>query len=151
MYLLRPTPFCVHTACLLYTVLTAKHSNKGVFISVVKLDAGYQNAWSPCVQYACHHSFWRASILAFCLGGLPAIYTIYTPCISFICSMYVYNYIHIWRAARNVKKTPANNYVRHPSDEASDIVLQLHIPPKLRSSMRYCMATSHGQWSCFQN
>ena len=42
MYLLRPTPFCVHTVCLLYTVLTAKHSNKDFLISVVKLDAGYQ-------------------------------------------------------------------------------------------------------------
>ena len=25
--------------------------------------------------------------------------------------MYIYNYIHIWRAARNVKNPPANNYV----------------------------------------
>ena len=24
--------------------------------------------------------------------------------------MYIYNYIHIWRAARNVKNPPANNY-----------------------------------------
>ena len=24
--------------------------------------------------------------------------------------MYIYNYMHIWRAARNVKITPANNY-----------------------------------------
>ena len=24
--------------------------------------------------------------------------------------MYTYNYMHIWRAARNVKTTPANNY-----------------------------------------
>ena len=24
--------------------------------------------------------------------------------------MYIYNYVHIWRAARNVKKPPANNY-----------------------------------------
>ena len=24
--------------------------------------------------------------------------------------MYIYNYLHIWRAARNVKNPPANNY-----------------------------------------
>ena len=24
--------------------------------------------------------------------------------------MYIYNYIHIWQAARNVKNSPANNY-----------------------------------------
>ena len=24
--------------------------------------------------------------------------------------MYTYNYLHIWRAARNVKNPPANNY-----------------------------------------
>ena len=24
--------------------------------------------------------------------------------------MYIYNYTHIWRAARNVKNPPANNY-----------------------------------------
>ena len=34
-------------------------------------------------------------------------HTLYTP---FIYSMYVYNYIHMWRAARNVKNPPANNY-----------------------------------------
>ena len=27
--------------------------------------------------------------------------------------MYIYNYMHIWRAARNVKITPANNYDRN--------------------------------------
>ena len=56
------------------------------------------------------HSCWRASFLAFCLGGRPAIYTIYIPYISMIYSMCTYNYIHIWRAARNVKNSPANNY-----------------------------------------
>ena len=29
--------------------------------------------------------------------------------------MYMYNYMHIWRAARNVKTTPANNYGVHGS------------------------------------
>ena len=56
------------------------------------------------------HSCWRASFLAFCLGRRPAKYTIYIPYISFIYSMYIYNYIHIWQAARNVKNSPANNY-----------------------------------------
>ena len=57
-----------------------------------------------------NHSCWLASFLAFCLGGRPAIYTIYIPYISLIYSIYIYNYMHIWRAARNVKTTPANNY-----------------------------------------
>ena len=61
------------------------------------------------------HSCWRASFLAFCLGRRPAIYTIYIPYISFIYSMYIYNYLHIWRAARNVKNPPANNYVQQQS------------------------------------
>ena len=56
-----------------------------------------------------HHSCWRASFFAFCPGGRPAIYTIYIPYISLIYSIYIYNYMHIWRAARNVKTTPANN------------------------------------------
>ena len=62
------------------------------------------------------HSCWRASFLAFCLGGRPAIYNIYVPYISCMYSMYIYNYVHIWRAARNVKNPPANNYdVQHTS------------------------------------
>ena len=60
--------------------------------------------------HAAIHSCWLASFLAFCLGGRPAIYTIYIPYISLIYSIYTYNYMHIWRAARNVKITPANNY-----------------------------------------
>ena len=28
--------------------------------------------------------------------------------------MYIYNYIHVWRAARNVKNLPANNYAAYP-------------------------------------
>ena len=55
------------------------------------------------------HSGWRASFLAFCLG----MYTIYIPCTSSVYSMYVYNYIHIWRAACNVQNPPANNYGSH--------------------------------------
>ena len=55
---------------------------------------------------AADHSCWRASFLAFCLGGRPAIYTINIPYISFIYSMYIYNYLHIWRAARNVQNRP---------------------------------------------
>ena len=31
--------------------------------------------------------------------------------------MYIYSYVHIWRAARNVKKTPANIYVQQCSNE----------------------------------
>ena len=57
------------------------------------------------------HSCWRASVLAFCRGGRPVICIIYIPCISCTYSMYIYTYIHIWRAARNVKNLPANNYV----------------------------------------
>ena len=48
--------------------------------------------------------------LAFCLGGRPTIYTIRIPPISLIYSMYIYNYSHVWRAARNCKNPPANNY-----------------------------------------
>ena len=96
---------------------------------------------------SCQHSCWRASFLAFCLGGRPTIYTLYIPYISFIYSMYiqvcldnsdwlgvakvseleripsykgpsyrdkpVFNYLHIWRAARYVKNPPANNYGCH--------------------------------------
>ena len=29
--------------------------------------------------------------------------------------MYIYNYMHIWQAARNVKITPANNYALQES------------------------------------
>ena len=29
--------------------------------------------------------------------------------------MYIYNYIHIWLAARNVKNPPANNYAENHS------------------------------------
>ena len=61
-------------------------------------------------KYAFQHSCWRAWFLAFCLGGRPAIYTRYIPYISFIYSMYIYNYMHVWRAARNVRDPPANNY-----------------------------------------
>ena len=57
------------------------------------------------------HSCRQASFLSFCLCGRPAIYTIYVPYISCIYSMYIYNYIHTWRAARNVERPPANNYV----------------------------------------
>ena len=67
---------------------------------------------SPC-SCAMHHSCWRASFLGFCLGGRPAIYTIYIPYISFLYSMYIYNYMHIWQAARNVKNPPANSYAIH--------------------------------------
>ena len=51
-----------------------------------------------------YHSCWRASFLAFCLCGRPAIYTIYIPYTSLIFSMYTYNYTHIWRAARKCQK-----------------------------------------------
>ena len=37
----------------------------------------------------CQHCCWRASFMAFCLGGRPAIYTIYIPCILCIYSMYI--------------------------------------------------------------
>ena len=70
------------------------------------------------------HSCWRASFLAFCLGGRPAIYTIYIPYISLIYSMYISNYMHIWRATRNVKITPANNYALgciYPTIDAFDM------------------------------
>ena len=33
--------------------------------------------------------------------------------------MYIYNYIHVWRAARNVKNPPANNYARYCEHSAS--------------------------------
>ena len=59
------------------------------------------------------HSCRQASFLSFCLCGRPAIYTIYVPYISCIYSMYIYNYIHTWRAARNVKNAPTNNYEAH--------------------------------------
>ena len=63
-----------------------------------------------------HHSCWRASFLAFCLGGRPAIYTIYIPYTSFIYSMYIYNYIHTWLAACNVKNQfHSNRYAPPPS------------------------------------
>ena len=73
----------------------------------------------PSIQLPCmlhihtHHSCWRASFLAFCLGGRPAICTIYIPDISFIYPMCIYNYLHLWRAARNVKNPPASNYAAH--------------------------------------
>ena len=63
--------------------------------------------WISTATY--NHSCWRASFFTFCLGGRPVIYTIYKPYISFIYSMYIYNYILIWRAAHDVKHPPANN------------------------------------------
>ena len=57
------------------------------------------------------HRCWRASFLAFCRGGQPAIYTIAIPYLSIVYSMYTYNYLHVWRAARKVKTPPADNYV----------------------------------------
>ena len=63
-----------------------------------------------CWHSGYNHSCWWASFLACCLGGRPALYNIYIPHISLIYSMYIYNYMHIWRAGRNVKTTPANNY-----------------------------------------
>ena len=56
------------------------------------------------------HTCWWESFSAFCPGGRPAIYTIYIPYTPFIYSMYTYRYIHIWRAARNVINSPANNF-----------------------------------------
>ena len=49
--------------------------------------------------------------MALYLGGRPAIYSIDIPYISLVYSMYIYKYIHILRAARNVNNPPANNYV----------------------------------------
>ena len=71
---------------------------------------------------AANHSCWRTSFLAFCLGGRPAIYTIYIPYVSFIHSRYIYNYMHIWRAARNVKNPPANNYAANVLEASCNIV-----------------------------
>ena len=61
------------------------------------------------------HSCWQASFLAFC-----RIYIIYIPLISFIYSMYTYNYIHIWRAARTVKNPPASNYAEDAKERAME-------------------------------
>ena len=88
------------------------------------------DAWSrlcvqrtSCQRCAMHHSCWRASFLAFCLGGRPAICTIYIPDISFTYPMYIYNYLHLWRAARNVKNPPANNYAMHHTHRCGGIWL----------------------------
>ena len=37
--------------------------------------------------------------------------------------MYTYNYIHMWRAARNVKSPPANNYGQHRLQVFSEFLL----------------------------
>ena len=58
------------------------------------------------------HSCWRASFLASHLDGRPAKDTIYIPYISFMYSMYIYSYIHIWRADSSVNTPPANNYLQ---------------------------------------
>ena len=60
------------------------------------------------------HSCWWALVDIFCFLSWRAarhVYYIHTLNISFIYSMYIYSCIHIWRAARNVKNPPANNYV----------------------------------------
>ena len=97
----------------------------------------------PILLWLSHHSCWRASFLAFCLGGRPAIYTINIPYISFIYSMYIYNYLHIWRAARNVKNPPANNYVSH---------MPTHVPSVNHSSSLRILVfpfRALGQWMNF--
>ena len=38
--------------------------------------------------------------------------------------MYIYNHIHIWRAARNVKRPHANNYVGDANVHDDALVLQ---------------------------
>ena len=57
------------------------------------------------VQRIAKHSCWRASFLAFCLGGRPAMYTMYIPYISCVYSMYIYTTIHIFGGPPAMSKT----------------------------------------------
>ena len=54
-------------------------------------------------------SCWRASFLPYVLTGGPP-YILCACLIYHVYTMYIYNSIHIWRATRNVKNPPANNY-----------------------------------------
>ena len=81
---------------------------KSAILWFVSISINSNNLPRPCRQHSCR----RASFLAFCLCGRPAIYTIYKPYRSCIYSMLIYNYTHIWWATRNVKNPPANSYGR---------------------------------------
>ena len=41
--------------------------------------------------------------------------------------MYIYNYIHIWRAVRNVKNPPANNYATKAKWTSQPIVVRMSL------------------------
>ena len=36
--------------------------------------------------------------------------------------MYIYNYVHVWQATRNVKNPPANNYAQKMDDNELRLV-----------------------------
>ena len=104
---------------------------------VVRIARPYlRGATSP--RLVAYHSCSQPSFLAFCLDGLPAIYTIYIPCIPFIYSMYKCKYIHIWRAARNVKIPPAKNYVANACQRTEGAMQQ----PQVHTARRHAYASS---------
>ena len=51
--------------------------------------------------------------------------------------MYIYNYLHIWRAARYVKNPPANNYVPHRVNKHRLLEKVGRSFAKLNSTQRY--------------
>ena len=64
--------------------------------------------------------------------------------------MYIYNYLHIWRAARNVKNPPANNYgckiviviclgSNHPIDSAFKVGLEFAAAVVCQDGIRPCL------------
>ena len=56
--------------------------------------------------------------------------------------MYIYNYLHIWRAARNVENAPANNYSVHIGQNCR-IVHDLHMNGEAHITPRSVHASPH--------
>ena len=77
----------------------------------------------------------------FVLAGSPP-YILYIPYISFIYSMYVYNYIHIWQAARNVENPPASNYVSRVQLREKGSSIQRNAEESWHSSLQVLLSES---------
>ena len=98
---------------------TSVRSPRKVFMLTIKNDiyrikvSQYYVIWpedivtdGPLQRSCC----WRESFLGFSSSASGWIYTVYIQYISRTYSLYIYNYIQIYRAARNDKGPPVNNY-----------------------------------------